>query len=143
MISFSIPGEPTAKGRHRSSIRRTATGKAFIRNYTPTKTAKYEDKVGSAAMVAMVGKEPLDQALRVTLSAYIQIPQSWSKKKKAAALAGEVFPTCKPDIDNIGKAVLDGMNGIVFKDDSCVCDVFKRKRYSDNPRVEVTVDAIV
>lgn len=34
---------------------------------------------------------------------------------------------------------LDGMNKIAFRDDSVVCDVIKRKRYSETPRVEVAV----
>jgi Holliday junction resolvase RusA-like endonuclease len=50
-----------------------------------------------------------------------------------------VLPTGKPDLDNTEKAVLDGMNKIVFRDDSVVCDVLKRKRYSETPRVKVWV----
>jgi Holliday junction resolvase RusA-like endonuclease len=67
------------------------------------------------------------------------VPASWSNKKRAKALAGEVMPTGKPDLDNLEKAILDGMNKIVFRDDAVVCDVIKRKRYAETPRVQVIV----
>jgi Holliday junction resolvase RusA-like endonuclease len=48
------------------------------------------------------------------------VPASWSGKKQRMALAGEVLPTSKPDVDNVVKAVFDGMNGVLWRDDVLV-----------------------
>jgi len=47
-ISFTIPGEPVAKGRARSCVRN-----GHIAHYTPEKTALYENLVRLAAQQAM------------------------------------------------------------------------------------------
>ena len=47
------------------------------------------------------------------------------------------------DIDNLLKGLFDGMNGIVFKDDSQIVSVIAEKyRDKENPRVEVELRAI-
>lgn len=138
-IDFVIPGEPKGKGRARSRIAKGKGGAQFVAHYTPKDTVEYENLVRLAAHEAMAGATPTSFPCRVKIIAYCSIPASWSKKKQAKALAGEVFPTGKPDLDNIEKSVLDGMNKIVFRDDSIVCEVSKMKRYSTTPRVEVWV----
>lgn len=37
---------------------------------------------------------------------------------------GYVFPTKKPDGDNIIKAILDALNGAAYRDDSQICRVY-------------------
>jgi Holliday junction resolvase RusA-like endonuclease len=136
MIRFTIPGPPVGKGRPRVSGRA-----GFARLYTPEKTASYESRVAMAGHIAMQDCAVLEGALAVTLDIAVQIPASWSKKRQAAALAGTVLPTTKPDIDNVEKAIFDGLNGVVWKDDVQVVQVSKRKRYGDQPGVAVTIEA--
>ena len=138
-VDFVIPGEPKGKGRARSRIARSRDGRQFVTHYTPKNTVEYENLVRMAAHEAMCGEAPTIHPCRVRIAAFCSIPSSWSKKKQARALAGDVLPTGKPDLDNTEKAVLDGMNKIVYRDDSVVCDVVKSKRYSLTPRVEVSV----
>ena len=38
--------------------------------------------------------------------------------------------------------MIDGLNGIAFKDDSCIVEVVGNKYYSDNPRVEFILEDI-
>jgi len=142
-IEFVIPGEPKGKGRARSRIAKARDGRQFVTHYTPKDTVEYENLVRMAAHEAMAGEAPTSFPCSVQIFVFCSVPASWSKKRRALALAGEILPTGKPDLDNIEKAVLDGMNKIVFRDDSVVCDVVKRKRYtpaySEAPRVEVIV----
>jgi Holliday junction resolvase RusA-like endonuclease len=64
-------------------------------------------------------------------------------KKNQTALQNEMLrPTTKPDVDNYAKGVKDACNGIVWKDDSQVVELFVRKFYSLNPRVVVKVREI-
>jgi len=138
-IKFTVPGEPKGKGRHRSRIATSGAGKSFIANYAPAETVEYENLVRLVAHEAMRGAAPTSNPVSVTIDAYCSVPASWSLRKRGRALAGDVLPTGKPDLDNVEKAVLDGMNKIVFRDDAAVCDVIKRKRYAAAPRVEVRV----
>ena len=133
-IAFSIPGEPQAKGR--AKIVKIG---GFSRMATPQKTVAYEGLIAHAAQQAMAGAQPVDFACQVQMSITVSVPASWSKKKRAAALLGEVMPTKKPDTDNVVKAVFDGMNGVVWRDDVQAVDLFVRKRYGSTPGVYVRV----
>lgn len=138
-ISFLIPGEPKGKGRHRSRIAKMGNGKQFVTHYAPKDTVEYENLVRMAASNAMAGRAPSELPVLVELVATCSVPASWSQKKRRAALMGEVMPTGKPDLDNGLKAVLDGLNKIVVKDDAQVCRVGMSKQYGDAPGVFVRV----
>lgn len=45
----------------------------------------------------------------------------------------------KPDKDNIEKALLDSMEGIVFKNDCLVWDSHTKKLYVEHPMIEIIV----
>lgn len=135
MITFIVPGSPIGKGRSRVSTR----GSKFAQLYTPEKTVNYEGLVAHSAKVAMAGAPLIDGPASVRLEIVCQVPASWSQKKRSAALAGSVYPTTKPDIDNVEKAIFDGLNGVVWRDDVQVVEVAKRKRYGDTPGVSVTI----
>ena len=132
-FTFTIPGEPIAKGRARSFIRA-----GHIAHYTPDKTVRYENLVKLAAQQAMAGIAPIEGAVSLTMRAFFSIPVSWSMKKQRAAALGEFAHTKRPDLDNVVKAIKDGANGVAWKDDSQVVDVRASKRYG-TPRVEVEV----
>ena len=135
LLSLTVPGVPVGKGRPRFT-----TGGGFARAYTPAKTQRYEDMIRSEAANAMGDRSPLDEAMSVTITAYVAMPKSFSKAKRINAAAGDVKPLTKPDIDQYAKAALDGCNAIIFRDDSCVTDLIVRKRYSERPRLVITIE---
>jgi Holliday junction resolvase RusA-like endonuclease len=141
-INFFVPGEPKSKGRHRSRIAKTGTGKSFVQTYAPKETVDYENRVRMQAHEAMEGAAPTRFPVSVVIHAHLSVPTSWSKKKQAAAMDDRVMPTGKPDMDNLLKAVLDGMNRIVFHDDAQVCKISMLKVYGRLPGVEVFVSEI-
>jgi Holliday junction resolvase RusA-like endonuclease len=132
-IIFTVPGEPVAKGRAKFARRG-----AFVTTYTPEKSVRYENLVRLAAQEAMRGADPFDRPVELTVAIFLPIPQSWSKKKQEKARTGLVGATKKPDADNVLKAIKDGMNGVVYVDDSRITDVSLKKRYALSPRVEIT-----
>ena len=136
-INFVIPGVPVAKGRPRF-----ARHGAFVRTFTPEKTASYENLVKVKAEEAMQGRALIDGPCVVTLSLFVTPPASWSKKKTNDALTGAIYPTSKPDADNVLKGILDAMNDIVFKDDKQVVDFACSKRFALTARAVVKVEAI-
>ncbi|MBZ0073637.1 RusA family crossover junction endodeoxyribonuclease [Bordetella hinzii] len=146
-IVFTIPGAPQGKGRAKSSSRigrdpRTGAPRVFTRHYTPEKTASYESLVKLAAAQAMAGREPYTGPIRMDLDIVLPIPASWSGVRQRRAAAGEIAPTTKPDSDNVEKAVKDGINGIVYRDDVQVVQDSKRKVYGAVPGVTVRVTVL-
>lgn len=135
IFTIIIPGIPVAKGRPRI----TSAGR-YPRAYTPEKTRRYEDMIRCAACERMNGEAPLDEPVRVSVTAYIPPPKSMSAKRRRLAIDGAIKPTTRPDCDNYAKAALDGCNAVVFRDDSLVTDLCARKRYSERPRLVITIE---
>ena len=138
MIEFTVVGEPKGKGRPRFS----RVGK-FTKTYTDAKTKMYEEKIANAARLHMYPHEPLETPLSITLIFHIGVPKSYSKKRTTDCLTGKEWPTKKPDVDNIAKAFLDAMNGIVYKDDVQVIRLHAYKKYSIDPHVHITVSEVL
>lgn len=114
MIRFVIPGPATPKGRPRI----TRTGHA----YTPQKTKAYAEKVQWVAR-AFAPRTPLLGPVSVRIVEY----------RKGT-------PEARPDIDNVLKNLLDAMNGLIWRDDSQVVQLFAEKRHDEKePRVEVEI----
>ena len=130
---FTVIGEPQGKARPR--ILRSG------RAYTPKKTADYEKAIRAAFNGA--GGDLTENPVRVSISAYYRIPQSASKRMQAQMMENEIMPTKKPDVDNLAKAVCDALNGIAYKDDAQVCELFVRKLYAYEPMIVVTVKELI
>ena len=119
-----LPGQPVGKGRPRF----TRTGRV----YTPEKTRSYEKRLGDTASSYMLlhQLDATEKPCKVLIKAQFEIPKSWTKAKKAAAEANEIYPK-KPDADNIAKIVLDSLNSIIWDDDAQVYDLRVIKTYGD------------
>ena len=135
-IKIVIPGAPVPKGRGR--IGKLHDGRPVV--FTPKKTQNYENLVKMAASDGMQDQPPFTEPVDVVVHVALPVPASWSKKKTALALAGELMPGSRPDLDNFIKAALDGCNEIVFRDDSLVVTIMASKRYSDRPALTIAVE---
>ena len=78
--------------------------------------------------------------MRVQIRAYFPMPNSWSRAKKGLALSGDIRPGKKPDVDNIIKIVLDGLNGIAYDDDKQVVYASCKKMYGTAGEIWVSVE---
>ena len=135
-IEFFVPGAPVGKGRPRAARRG-----AGVVMFTPEKTADYEALVSATASNAMRAEAgPLFTGpLEAVLEMRFPVPASWSKAKRARALAGVEWHTSKPDADNVAKAILDACNGVVFRDDAQVVVLIATKAFSEEPGVRVVI----
>lgn len=86
--------------------------------------------------------KPTSQPIAVAIEARIPVPNSWSQKKRAAALAGRVLPTTRPDVENYSKA-MDALNGIVWVDDKQIVDEHIAKIYSERPGLTIRIMTVV
>lgn len=130
-IKFIIPGPAQAKQRPR--INRN-TGRV----YTPGATSKYEKLVKKS-----YGDNPCfeDQFISIKITFKFEVPKSYSKKKRAEALAGDLRPT-KADIDNYIKSVLDGLNKVAFLDDRYICSIEASKIFAEEAETVVEINSM-
>ena len=128
-LIFNVEGDPVGKQRPRFSRGRT---------YTPKKSVDYENLIASQALSAMCPSLPLETPVAVYIYANHAIPASYSKKRYNDCLSRLERPN-KPDLDNTVKAVLDALNGIVYKDDVQVVSIYATKRYDSIASVHVVV----
>lgn len=131
-ITITIPGEPIAWAR---------AGRSGRRSYTPKKNKAYETAIAKQTISVMQDREPFLGPVDVRVTAYFAIPASWPRWKQKAAHDGSLRHTGVPDLDNIEKAALDGLNrsGKIWIDDSYVCAISAAKEYSLEPRLEIIV----
>lgn len=97
IIRFTIDGPPRVKERPRY---------AKGRMYTPQRTADYEKKVGEAAWLAaqQAGIGTIDKPVHVSI-----ILKRDRADVTIRLLEDELASSMRGDIDNYGKAILDGM----------------------------------
>lgn len=124
-VCFTVYGDPVPKARPRT-VRKG--GRTW--SYTPKKVTKWENIVREEA-----GKhfsEPFNGPVALILAFYMNRPKSRRK---------ENYVVTTPDLDNLEKAFLDGLNEVAYMDDKQVVVKNAVKRYivSGEPRVEVTV----
>jgi Holliday junction resolvase RusA-like endonuclease len=131
-IIIELAGEPRGKGRPRF----TANGIA----YTPPKTRAHEAALRFAAQAEMNGRPPVEGPIRVKVCATFQVPASWPKKKRAAALAGHLHHTTRPDWDNVAK-MLDALAQVVWRDDRQIVSAIVTKKYGERPALRIEVEA--
>jgi Holliday junction resolvase RusA-like endonuclease len=136
-IIIELPGLPRGKGRPRFSRR---TGRA----YTDAKTESFEGALRTVGAVAMMkrGRVLFEGPLMMIMTAIFPVPESWSNKKRTEALAGHVFPTSKPDLDNLLKAAADGLNAIVYRDDAQIVEAVVKKAYGNHVGLTIEVRPI-
>ena len=118
--AFTVPGKIAGKGRPRWH--------GGGRPHTPPETVKAEQWVRLCALQA--GVTLIEGPVSLDLTAMCAIPTSWSKRKRAEALAGAAWAVRKPDIDNVAKLVGDALNGIAWADDAQIARITGERRWA-------------
>ena len=114
-IKLNIDIKPMAK----QSFRTTRSGQKYL----DPSVIKYRKAIRNMAIAQMRNQkaEKIEGAVNMNIVYAFRRPQSLSKKERSEIDGGKTVPkTTKPDIDNLTKAILDALNGIVWKDDAQV-----------------------
>lgn len=134
-ILFEIMGAPIAQGRPRAG--KTHTGKTVL--YDPLKSRDFKQFVKLVAS-QYAPKELIKDPIYLFIDVYRPTPKALHTKPKQALIeSGEIRPITKPDVDNYVKGVKDGLNKVIWHDDSQVIELTVRKFYSLSPRVVVCI----
>lgn len=142
-ISFRVNVDPIPQPRPKA--RRIGPG---VQIYTPNSgpIAAYKAAIVEAfSQVAPEGFAPPESPIELSIAFFFERPQSRMK---------EARHTCKPDLDNLAKGVMDALNEVAWKDDGQVQELSLhkgwsstklggksgRKLISDPSRIEVTIE---
>ena len=146
-LSFVVNGEAQTKGSARAfvpfesaraAVRAGKSPRAFVTNDNPAAKA-WQEWVAECARDARFGGplargELMGGAVVVDLAVYLPRPI----KLKAST----VQHTTRPDVDKLARCVLDGLTGVIYRDDGQVAAIRMSKQYAaagERPRVEITV----
>jgi Holliday junction resolvase RusA-like endonuclease len=132
-MSFTliVPGKPMGKQRARARTHGAGV-------YTPKETVEAEGNVRAAWHAAgeprIVGRVPV----KVLVIAALRRPQGHWKANGHLSKAGLAapLPLKKPDVDNLLKLQMDGLNGCAYDDDVVVVDSRAVKRWAAPQEVE-------
>ena len=128
-FEFVIPGKPYPLKRPRRA--------SFGGMFDPKENVQAKKMVSQIAKLAI--KRPMEGPVVLCATFLFERPKShYGKSLKASA---PICHTQRPDVDNLIKTVLDGLNGIAWNDDAQVIKVSGRKVWSDgaaqtNVRIE-------
>lgn len=138
MIVFEMWGKPQGKARARTFYNHHLGRHQSV---TPTNTVLYENYIkecykATESSEIWFDKEPL--AMKIV--ALFEIPKSFTKKQRADIENGLLYPTKRPDVDNLAKVVCDALNEVAYKDDTQIIDLHILKFYTtQRPRVIVEI----
>lgn len=102
------------------------------RMFTPKETRQFEKSVSDWAKEQWT-LPPLRHPVRVDVVVY----EAGTEEQIRDC---DVIYNQKGDVDNLGKSILDGMNGIVYKDDKQITDLRIRREYSQQPGFCVSIE---
>lgn len=101
-------------------------------------TAKAGQQAQAHLRIAVQGQlpegwEPITGPVRLDVLAVLRRPTGLPKRYTR--------PTRKPDVDNLGKTLMDAIEGLVYDRDSRICDFSLRKLYGD-PCWHLTIEEL-
>lgn len=117
-VDFFVPGIPAPKGSTKAFLNKwTHRVVVMADNREPQKA--WQSTVSLAARSAVA--TPIVDGVSIDMTFIMPRPKTLPKKIREHLK--------KPDIDKLVRAVLDGLTGIAFKDDSEVTGILARKKY--------------
>lgn len=101
--------------------------------FTPAQTRDYERLLSHLIRSQYTGA-PLSVPISVQIKFIMKRPKSAKNRP---------FPSVKPDMDNLIKAIWDAANGILWVDDALICEAKESKVYGHEAGIEVVVSPLV
>ena len=130
-FELTVLGDPVPQGRPRAFVPK---GQTRPRVYDPNNARKWKHQLRYAAQQA-VEKTDFEMwretPLTLVLTFYLHRPKSLPKRI--------LYPYKRPDLDNLEKAVMDGLQGVVFDDDSRIVAKQTLKAFHPEGKVGVWI----
>lgn len=125
---FELQWEPTAKGRPKF-VRQTGVA------YTPAPTRNAEAAI--RVLLMSQGAQLYDAGVPLVVEMIFMVTRPQSAPKSV------LYPAKRPDLDQYIKLLLDAANGVLWRDDAQVVDLWARKAFTVNtPRQTLIVSEL-
>lgn len=138
-VAFTVYGTPVPQGSKTAFM---AGGRPVVVEQGRAKLRPWRAQVADAAAQAMNGGGLMAGPVMVELYAYMPRPKRHYRANGELREDAPEWVGVRPDLDKLVRAVLDGLSGVVFRDDAQVAGLATEKTYGDPPRVEVKVSAL-
>lgn len=134
LIKLIFELNPTPQERPRLGYFKRGTGrnqKTYPTVYDPKNSKCFKASISALgrAQMASLGLSLIEGPLAVTINFVIRQPKTNKRP----------YPSCRPDLDNYIKGLLDGLNKVVFVDDGQIVDITATKRYGAVPCIIMEV----
>ena len=138
MTTFTVHGTPVAQPRSRARMmvkRDPATGekRSLAHIYVSERHAvqEWKERIRKTFMVALgVDARKLPKERPVMIKLVFRMPRPERLKRRSSPIVA-LPHIVKPDADNLAKAALDALRGLVFSDDKRVFKMAVEKWYVD------------
>lgn len=138
-IVFTVYGQAQPAGSKTAGV--TKGGKMFVRD-SAKRGAPWRREVARTAAEAMNGTGLLDGPLSLAVTFVVPRPKGHYGARGLRPSA-PAYPTVRPDVTKLLRAVEDAATGIVWRDDAQVVIQHACKTYGEPARAEVEVRSVV
>lgn len=132
-VTFVVRGEAIPQGSTRAFTNRK-TGRPIITNDNK-RTKPWRNTIAEEARDSIGDLGVLQGAVRLRIDITRARPKGHYGKRGLLPSAPR-WPTTKPDIDKLERAILDALTGIVYRDDAQVVSLHTTTVYQDDPTFE-------
>lgn len=143
VIEFTVYGVPAPKGSKRGFV---VGGHAVIVDDNRPQLLDWNRAVKVAVDRVVMAGERIDGPVGVRVRFLMPRPKGLPHRRRVGGLLVPIrhWPTRKPDLDKLVRALLDPMSGVLFSDDAQIVELTASKDYAlatadPTPRAEVTL----
>ena len=131
LINMTVPGEPKP---WQVWVRRSAPTPGYL------EFKSYQQTIQAKCLETWRNKPLIETAVEIHLVFIKSYPKNLPKKEASRERRLREALVRKPDLDNMVKAAIDGVKGIIIKDDTVVVRLSAEKRFGPEPMTMITVD---
>lgn len=135
-VSFTVIGVAQPAGSKQAFLHQHT--KRIVVTDDARRSRPWKQEVAAVARHAMLEREPFTGPLALELDVTIARPRGHYGKRGILPSA-PVYPTVRPDLLKLARAVEDALTGIVYRDDALIVVERMRKGYGEPARIDVTV----
>jgi crossover junction endodeoxyribonuclease RusA len=144
-IAFTVHGVAAPAGSKRALPLGGKPGGRPIIVDDSKRSRPWKRDVAKTAAAAMAGRQLLDGPLELQVRFYVPRPKGHFGTGRNAGVvkaSAPEFPTVKPDVTKLLRAVEDAMTGVIYRDDAQVVKQVAVKLYGEPARCVVAVAQI-
>jgi len=145
-LKFFVPGIPVPKGSAKAFV---VKGRAVVCQDNAAKQKPWASSISYTAMQEMKFQKPVTGPIAISLCFTMPRPKSHYGTGSNSAIVKPSAPrhhVSKPDLDKLIRCVKDALTGVVWSDDSQVCQiVYAAKTYETTSRgsgVSISISSI-